>query len=89
MVSFYKHAYYGSSCPLDPKSIAHVCGHVCKMKKWHACSQGNIFCTLHPRFPGGTGVTRQYYIKKQTCLEKSDKACAMYFVVFTLHIALI
>ena len=46
MVSFYKYAYFGSSRLLDPKSIAHACRHVCKMKKWHAFSQGNIISII-------------------------------------------
>ena len=38
IVSVYKHAYYRSSKPLDPKSIVHAYGRVCKMEKWYACS---------------------------------------------------
>ena len=42
VVTIYKHAYYGSSPPLDPKSIMPANMHVCERQKWRACSQGNI-----------------------------------------------
>ena len=34
-------------------------------------------------------LTRQYYIRKSTTLENSNKLCTIFFVVSTLHIALI
>ena len=42
IVGVHKHAYYRSSRHLVPKSIVHAYGRVCKMKKQHACSEGNI-----------------------------------------------
>ena len=41
IVSLCKHAKYGSSRAWNPRLIVHAYGHVCKVKKWHRCSQGN------------------------------------------------
>ena len=37
-----KHASYGSSPLLNPKTIMHAYGYVCKRQKWRLCSKGNV-----------------------------------------------
>ena len=41
IVTVYKHTYYGSSPLLDPKSIMHAYGHVCKRQVRGLCPQDN------------------------------------------------